>query len=106
MRHNRPQPGDRRTNVLVVEKEPIVTCVLARGLSNHGFEVLTADTGDTAQKLFHTYASRLCLVVVDIDRELTGIEFVQSRPDLTPHIPILFITALGDIHVEDLVPND
>jgi DNA-binding NtrC family response regulator len=88
----------------LVEREPIVLRVLTSALGQTGFEVLTARTGPSAQTLFHTYASHLCLAIVDIDRELSGVAFVQSLPNLTPRIPILYITELGDLEIEEIVP--
>ena len=102
MRYSRPQACGSRTKVLVVEKEPIVVRVLTMALRESGFEVLTAHTAEKARELFHSHAATLCLVAVDINLDRHGVQFVQSLPDLTPRIPILFITELGNLEVESI----
>ena len=89
--------------VLVIEEEPLVLQVLTTALRIGGFNVLTAQTDSMAEQLFHAHASTLCLVIVNISPEMWGVAFVQSLPNLTPRIPILFITGLGDVQIEHVL---
>ncbi|HZR66855.1 MAG TPA: response regulator [Terriglobales bacterium] len=96
-----------RKAVLVLDDEPIVLAVVTSALRTAGFDVLQAKTAKDAGTVFHTDAARLCLGLIDIELEgMSGVQFVQSLPTLTPRIPILFMTGLGTIEVEGLAPED
>jgi two-component system, OmpR family, response regulator len=99
-------PPGRRT-VLVVDGEPIVRGVVAMVLLQSGFAALTAQIPEEGQRLFEAHAGSLCLAVIDIGPQMRGFAWVQSLPSLTPRIPVLFITGLGDRQVEEMLcPED
>jgi putative two-component system response regulator len=105
MGHKRPRACGMTQAVLVLDDEPIVLDMLTSALTRNGFKVLEARTAEEGRELFHTHASALCLAVVDIKLGgMNGVEFVEALPTLVPRIPILFITGLGDIEVEEKVP--
>ena len=105
MRHMAAKVCGTRRAVLVLDDEPVVLRVVAAALGQNGFEVLTAERPEEARGLFHTHADALCLAVIDLALTgMTGVDFVNSLPTLTPRIPILFITGLGDVEAEDTLP--
>jgi DNA-binding response OmpR family regulator len=95
-----------RKTVLLVDREPIVLDLLASALSRGGFHTLAADSYTDARLLFDAHSPKLCLALIDISPEMSGLEFVQSLPNLTPRIPILFTTGLGDLSVEERLGPD
>jgi len=86
--------------ILVVDDDPINGEVLSEIL-NDRYEVLCVDSG--AEALLATETFKPDLILLDIVMPgLNGYEVCErlKRNPFTAHIPVIFITALGDIEAE------
>jgi DNA-binding response OmpR family regulator len=82
--------------ILVIEDEPGIVDFLQRGLRAHGFEVLTALDGETGT----VKALNETVDVVVLDMMLpgrSGLEVLKSVHEAKPGLPVIALTALGDI---------
>jgi two-component system response regulator VicR len=83
-----------RLRVLVVDDEPMVTEVVERYLVRDGFDVSTADDGDAALALAHTWAPDLIVLDLMLPGK-DGLEVCRTlRRDSS--VPIIMLTARGD----------
>jgi len=96
-----PVPLERR-RVLVVEDEPIVLDFISTVLRQSGYQMVSAADGKQAHRLFRQHAPELALILVEIlVPGMDGAEFITSLPTLSPRIPIVLITCLGDAEVKE-----
>lgn len=87
----------RNETILLVEDECIVEQVVKNMLVREGYGVMSATDGREGLTLFEQHARELALMIVDIDLPaVSGLELIQRIPTLTPRIPVLFITGLGE----------
>lgn len=87
-----PDNGVVTDRVLVVEDDPALREVLARGLREEGFDVTTARDGGTALALA---TSALSVLVLDIGLPDTdGRDLCQALRARGIDVPVLFLTAL------------
>lgn len=82
----------------VCEDQEAIRNVLARGLREAGHDVLTAHDGGEALRLFGGDAG-LDVIVMDIGLpDSDGRDVVAALKSAGQHAPVLFLTALSDIH--------
>lgn len=96
---NRPEPQTLKTEdapargngaVLVVDDEEIVRKVLQQILARAGYEVLVAENGAEAIRIFAKNAKRICLVVLDLVMPvMSGKEALPHLLTMKPGIPII-----------------
>jgi two-component system OmpR family response regulator len=78
--------------ILVVEDEPQMVELLARGLRDEGYEVVTATDGTAG--LIEATADRFTAAVVDVMLPgLDGFEFCRQLRLRDSHLPVLLLTA-------------
>jgi DNA-binding response OmpR family regulator len=83
-----------RGTVLVIDDEAMLRRLLARTLSEAGFEVIEAENGEAALRAVSGHRPALTLVVTDISMPVMGgIEFAREFRPLHPRVPFLFITG-------------
>jgi DNA-binding NtrC family response regulator len=84
------------TKVLVVDDDPDIRWVLSKILTNEGFEVVLAEDGEAA--VHHFQADAPCAVLLDLRMPvLGGIEALEKIRQLSPEVPVIMLTAYGDI---------
>lgn len=83
-------------NILVVDDDEMVRFVLTDKLSESGFTVITADSGSNAVKLFRETVFGAVLLDLKMPG-MDGIETLQELRKLDPDIPVIMVTAFGDI---------
>lgn len=82
--------------ILVVEDEPGIVDFVERGLRRQGFEVLSADDGETG--LEHAMEPQVELVVLDLMLpRLSGMEVLQRLRAQRPELPVIVLTARGEV---------
>lgn len=74
-------------NILVVDDEPLVLLLLKRVLSEAGYNVLGAESGEDALEVAASFAGRIHLLLTDltmpgISGQQLSAALVQRRPDL------------------------
>jgi signal transduction histidine kinase len=83
-------------NILVVDDDEMVRYVLTEKLHEHGFSVTSADNGLSAVELFGS--ALFDAVLLDLKMPgMDGIETLTELRKLDPHIPVIMVTAFGDI---------
>lgn len=83
-------------NILVVDDDEMVRYVLTEKLQEHGFSVTAADNGLSAVELFSS--ALFDAVLLDLKMPgMDGIETLTELRKLDPHIPVIMVTAFGDI---------
>ena len=98
------QPADMGTMALehgrvalVVEDDPVVRGMAARGLREAGYAVLEAVNGREAVDLVGTHTGRLDVVVTDIGMpEMDGYDVARWLSDARPGVPVVFMSGYGD----------
>ena len=80
--------------VLLAEDEPAVRRLMASTLSNAGYEVVEAENGDVAIRLFEAEPARFDIVVTDVVMPLLGGPELARRIALQrPDLPVLFVSG-------------
>jgi adenylate cyclase len=91
-------PAPTPASILVVDDNPEIRELLARGLLRHGHDVLFAESGQQALDLLQ--ARPIDAILLDIMMpEMDGYEVLarlRARPDLR-HIPVVVVSALGEV---------
>ena len=89
-----PRPSDV-TRVLVVDDEDTIRLVLAKYLRTRGFEVATAESGDSALETLA--GSRFDIMLCDVRMPgLSGVEIVPLALEADPDLGIVMLSAVND----------
>ena len=78
--------------ILVVDDEPALVKVIAQVLTKKGYEVLEADNGQEALRLFFTHKPDMVLLDV-VMPGLDGWQTCNRIRDISPTIPIIMLTG-------------
>jgi PAS domain S-box-containing protein len=88
---------ERGRAALLVEDDPIVRGMAARGLREAGYAVLEAVNGREALDLIRARTGRLDVVVTDIGMpEMDGHDLASWLSEERPELPIVFMSGYGD----------
>jgi DNA-binding response OmpR family regulator len=83
--------------VLIVEDEFLIRLTLTEALSDEGFDVVAASTGDEAVRLAaETPEFALLLTDVQLPGDLDGIAVARSLRERVPDLPVIFMTGRPD----------
>jgi CheY-like chemotaxis protein len=83
--------------VLVVEDEFLIRLTLVEALSDEGFVVLEADTGEAALSILQSDASiSLLLTDIQLPGSLNGNTLVTKARETLPNLPVIFMTGRLD----------
>ncbi len=87
---------ERKRCVLLADDETRILRALRDLLSANGYHVLTAENGRQALALFETHSASVDLVLLDVMMpELDGFGVLRRLRDLSPHTPVIMLTARG-----------
>jgi DNA-binding response OmpR family regulator len=82
--------------ILVIEDEPGIVDFLERGLSAHGFEVISARDGVTGTEM--ALDEHVDLVVLDLMLpERSGLEVLTRLHRANPGLPVIILTAQAEV---------
>jgi DNA-binding response OmpR family regulator len=88
--------GTERGRILVVEDEPRVSSLLAKGLAKHGYATEVAENGETALVLARS--NRFDLVILDVGLpNLNGFGVLRELRAASETLPIVMLTARGTV---------
>ncbi len=83
--------------ILIVEDEAPVRLFSTRALSNKGYEVFEAASGEDALKLIEEKKPELDMIVSDVMMPgMTGPEMIKKILPIYPDIKVLFISGFGE----------
>lgn len=88
---------NKTKTILLVDNEPENIPYYADVLVNLGYNVIARPDADSALQLFHDGAKIDLIITEDIIRGETGFEFVLLLSRLRPSVPVIMITAHGNI---------
>ena len=87
-----------KKTILLVDDEPDIREVLSLPLSDLGYRVSEAETGDQALKIFR--AMQPSIVLTDIKMPgMDGIELLQKIKHENPYTEVIMITGHGDMEL-------
>lgn len=83
--------------VMVVEDEFLIRLTLAEALSEEGFEVIEAETGDAALPILQADPGiRLLLTDIQLPGALNGRALASKVREGMPNLPVIFMTGRLD----------
>lgn len=86
--------GGKRSKVLVVEDEFLVRLTLVEALSDEGFQVLEAETGDAALPILQDCREiSLLLTDIQLPGTINGRTLALKARENLPNLPIIFMTG-------------
>lgn len=96
------------TCILLVDDDPSIRTMFSMVLKSQGFEVLTADNGQTALDVLQGCSRLPALILLDLMMPImSGAEFrVAQREDpRLAGIPVVMISAAGDVpsHLRNMI---
>ena len=79
---------------LVVDDEAIIREITCHMLERMGFEVLTAEDGKEALRIFYEHQDQINVVLLDVLMpEMSGPETLEALRKTHPHIPVIIISG-------------
>jgi len=89
----------RHKRILLVDDDPLVREVIKSSLMKHNYEVMTADDGQAAWKMFSRFHTDLSLVLSDFRMPLVdGVQLLRQMRELNSDIPVILLS--GDVSGE------
>jgi CheY-like chemotaxis protein len=87
-------------SVLVVEDDPVVRSMTSKVLTDRGYSVLEAESGDEAIRLAREYDGPIDLVLTDIVMpRMSGRKLAESVRIMHPSARVLFMSGYTESHV-------
>lgn len=83
-------------NICLVEDEQKVSAFICKGLTEHGFSIINARDGVAAMRLIRNSVFDLLILDVMLP-DINGIELCRQIRQIDTKIPILMLTALGEV---------
>jgi CheY-like chemotaxis protein len=83
-----------RPKVLIVEDEFLIRVTLAESLTEEGFEVAEAASGEEARAILAGSAPiSLLLTDIQLPGALNGLDLARSAREERPDLPVIFVTG-------------
>jgi DNA-binding response OmpR family regulator len=82
--------------ILVVDDEPVVLDTVRDGLTAHGYQVLSAASGDEALQVSQAHQGSIALALVDVIMPgMSGPEVAQRLHAARPDLKVLFMSGFS-----------
>ena len=101
-------PKSQPPLLLLIEDDPSVLKATRRMLEYLGYQVLTANQGESALAIYELYKGRIDLIITDITLPgLSGLELAETIYQTNPQTKIVALTgrAVALTDVEPVSPN-
>jgi DNA-binding response OmpR family regulator len=89
-------PNMPNSRVLIVEDEFLIRLTLAEALSDEGFEVMEAATGDEALVTLLAERPDLLLTDIQLPGRMDGLALARRARENAPEMPVIFMTGRPD----------
>jgi two-component system, OmpR family, phosphate regulon response regulator OmpR len=89
-------PGDHASHILLVDDDSRIRALLSKFLSSNGYRITAAESAAEARRVMEGLSFDLIVLDVMMPGE-NGFQFAEKLR-LTSTVPILMLTALGDIN--------
>ena len=85
--------------ILVVEDEPLIRLIVVEELTDNGYEVCEAETGDVAAGIIDADRHALSMLITDVHMpgKLDGFAVASLVRERYPDVPIIFTTGRPDL---------
>lgn len=85
--------------ILVVEDEPLIRLIVVEELTDHGYEVCEAETGDMAARILEAGRPCLSMLITDLHMpgKLDGFAVATLVRERYPLAPIILTTGRPDL---------
>jgi CheY-like chemotaxis protein len=91
--------SDKKTTVLVVDDEPEIRKLVGAMLTQKGYRVLSADTGENAVRLFRSHPDTELLLTDVVAPGMSGPMIADEIAALKPEIKVLFMSGFDNTQV-------
>jgi len=85
-----------KAHILVIDDDKRICELVSRFLRDHDYVVLSAQNADEAREIMQNFEFDALIVDVMMPGQ-TGLEFTQSLREQGNNIPVLLLTALGEV---------
>ena len=93
-------PHDARKTVLVVDDEPEIRKLVGAMVTQFGYSVLTADSGDHAITVYKNHRSPIDLLITDVVAPgMSGPMLADKLSAIQPNLKVLYISGYDNTHV-------
>lgn len=89
----------KNIKILIVDDEPSIVKIIETALKKNGFSTLSANSGKQALKILEQNKINLVLLDLRLGHGINGFQTMQKIHEITPDLPIIMITAYGNIEV-------
>ncbi len=91
---------EARKTVLVVDDEPEIRKLVSAMVTQFGFNVLTADSGDHALTIYKKHKSPIELLITDVVAPgMSGPMLADKLTAIQPDLKVLYISGYDNTHV-------
>lgn len=89
-----------KKTILVVDDEPEVRKLVSAMVSQFGYRVLTADSGEHAITLYRNHKAPIDLLITDVVAPgMSGPMLADKLTELQPDLKVLYISGYDNTHV-------
>jgi CheY-like chemotaxis protein len=89
-----------KKTILVVDDEPEVRKLVSAMVSQFGFHVLTADSGEHALTLYKNHKGPIDLLITDVIAPgMSGPMLADKLAEMQPDLKVLYISGYDNTHV-------
>jgi two-component system cell cycle sensor histidine kinase/response regulator CckA len=93
-------PAKGNKTILVVDDEPDIRKLVGAMVSQFGYKVLTADSGEHALTLFKKNKNHVDLLITDVVAPgMSGPMLADKLSELQPDLKVLYISGYDNTHV-------
>jgi DNA-binding NtrC family response regulator len=93
-------PEDDKRAILVVDDEPEVRKLVGAMVKQFGYEVITADSGEHAMRLYKQQKGGIAMLITDVVAPgMSGPMLADKLAALQPDLRVLYISGYDNTHV-------
>jgi two-component system cell cycle sensor histidine kinase/response regulator CckA len=92
--------GTEKRTILVVDDEPEIRKLVGAMVSNFGYTVMTADSGEHALTLYKNNKGPIDLLITDVVAPgMSGPMLADKLTEIQPDLKVLYISGYDNTHV-------